>query len=409
MSYSGLSAANYSELIKKIAQKYIDGTHNQQSLIFGAENLNYCNPDYRQYMIDNFGWEFNDSGSLLFFSIKPTQIVDHPLDTSNPSGASYVKNITCYDNNDREIMVNLDVVGTTSNFAYIWTGPNNYVNTTQNNHIKNLSAGIYVVQVEAQGARDCSISQTYTITEPDPVNIITNEIRPVSCTGSEDGLISVTIDGGNENFYRNFIWEVLQEDVSCTTYTVRLRDNDNDGIFDIIDADIDNDGFIDPGKTDVNNDGMIDEANDSNYSLGTVSYQSCDGVFIQNNILRGEISANGIYQVCAIPNTMTANAELDHDLDPNTDNISSVIMTGGTASCSPGTWQEISRLKGTTYADNLLSGIYRLTVVEGPDLTDIESLDIDDLRNDPDVCITDQIFDLPKDLILYDSVSVDDD
>ena len=41
LSYSGLSAANYSELIKKIAQKYIDGTHNQQSLIFGAENLNY--------------------------------------------------------------------------------------------------------------------------------------------------------------------------------------------------------------------------------------------------------------------------------------------------------------------------------------------------------------------------------
>ena len=31
------------------------------------------------------------------------------------------------------------------------------------------------------------------------------------------------------------------------------------------------------------------------------------------------------------------------------------------------------------------------------------------ISNDPDVCITDQIFDLPKDLILYDSVSVDDD
>ena len=65
-------------------------------------------------------------------------------------------------------------------------------------------------------------------------------------------------------------------------------------------------------------------------------------------------------------------------------------------------------MKGTTYADNLLPGLYRLTVVEGPDLTDIESLDIDDLRNDLEVCITDEIFELPKDQILYGSVSVDD-
>ena len=42
----------------------------------------------------------------------------------------------------------------------------------------------------------------------------------------------------------------------------------------------------------------------------------------------------------------------------------------------------------STYADNLSEGLYRLTVVEGPNLADIESLNIDDLRNDPDVCIT---------------------
>jgi hypothetical protein len=342
------------------------------------------------------------------YSIKPTRVVDDISDTNNPSGASYVKNITCYDNNDGEIMVNLEVGGSSSNYIYSWTGPNNYVETTTKNLIKDLSAGIYVVQVEAQGAPECSISQTYTITEPDPVNIITNEIRPVSCTGSEDGLISVTINGGNENFYRNFIWEVLQEDVSCTTYTVRLRDNDNDGIFDIIDADIDNDGSIDPGKTDVNNDGMIDEANDPNYSFGTVSYQSCDGVFIQNNILRGEFSANGIYQVCAIPNTITADAKLDHDLDPNTDNIASVTISGGSASCSAGTWTKIDRLKGSSLASNLIEGIYRLTVIEGPDLNDIESNDLESLRNDPDICVFEEIYELPKDQILYGSVRVDE-
>ena len=49
-----------------------------------------------------------------------------------------------------------------------------------------------------------------------------------------------------------------------------------------------------------------------------------------------------------------------------------------------------------------------MTVIEGPDLADIESLELDDLRNDPDVCITDQIFELPKDQILYGSVRVDE-
>jgi surface protein len=344
-----------------------------------------------------------------FFSILPTQVVENPNDIYNTGGASYVKNIACIGNNDGEIKVELQGSSATTNYIYSWTGPNNYVNTTLNNHIRNLSAGIYVVQVvEAQEARGCSISQTYTITEPDPVNIITNEIRPVSCTGSNDGLISVTIDGGNENFYRNFIWEVLQEDVSCTTYTVRLRDNDNDGIFDIIDADIDNDHSVDPGKTDVNNDGMIDEANDSNYSLGTVSYQSCDGIFIQNNILRGEISANGVYQVCAIPNTITTDAKLDHDLDPNTGNIASVTISGGTASCSAGTWTKIDRLEGSSLASNLIEGIYRLTVIEGPDLNDIESNDLESLRNDPDICVFEEIYELPKDQILYGSVRVDE-
>jgi hypothetical protein len=319
-----------------------------------------------------------------------------------------VKNITCYGNDDGEIRVNLQGGSATTNYIFVWDGPNNYVNTTQLNHIQNLSPGTYNVTVAAQGARDCSISETFIISEPLPLTITTNEIRPVSCTGSEDGLISVTIGGGNQDFYRNFIWEVLQEDVSCTTYTVRLRDNDNDGIFDIIDADIDNDGSIDPGKTDVNNDGTIDEANDPNYSFGTVSYQSCDGVFIQNNILRGEFSANGIYQVCAIPNTITADAKLDHDLDQDTDNIASVTISGGSASCSAGTWTKIDRLKGSSLASNLIEGIYRLTVIEGPDLNDIESNDLESLRNDPDICVFEEIYELPKDQILYGSVRVDE-
>ena len=194
------------------------------------------------------------------------------------------------------------------------------------------------------------------------------------------------------------------------TYTIRLRDTDNDGIYDIADADIDNDGAIDPNKTDSNGDGIIDEASNSNFSYSIVSYQSCDGTFITDNKQElSDFSGNGTYQICAVPNSVSSDANLDHDLDVSTPNISSAVVSGGTASCSSGSWQKIDRLRGTTYADNLSEGLYRLTVVEGvPNLADIESLNIDDLRNDPDVCITDQIFDLPKDQILYGSVRVDD-
>jgi PKD repeat protein len=343
------------------------------------------------------------------FDIKPAIEVQNPLDVGNPSGASFVKNITCYDSNDGEILVNLEGGSSTTVYNYVWNGPNNYVNTTQNNHIKNLSKGTYIVEVEAKGARGCSITQTYTITEPEPINIIENEIRPVTCTGSEDGLISVTINGGNDNFYRNFIWEVLQENQSCTTYTIRLRDNDNDGIFDIIDADKNNDGILDEPGTDDNANGIIDDAdNDTNYSFGIVRYQSCDGLDVKNNIIRGEFSANGIYQICAIPNTVSADATLDHDLDPSTQPIAPVTISGGTSSCSAGTWTKIDRLKGSSLASGLDEGIYRLTVVEGPDLNDIESNDLESLRNNPDMCIEERIFELPKDQILYGSVRVDD-
>ena len=253
------------------------------------------------------------------------------------------------------------------------------------------------------------MTESFTIVQPDPTGITINSISPVSCTGSDDGLISVSINGGNSFYYKNYIWEVLEEDQNCVTYTIKLRDTDNDGIYDIADADIDNDGTIDPNKTDSNGDGIIDEASNSNFSYSIVSYQSCDGTFITDNKQKlSDFSGNGTYQICAVPNSVSSDANLDHDLDVSTPNISSAVVSGGTASCSSGSWQKIDRLRGTTYADNLSEGLYRLTVVEGPNLADIESLNIDDLRNDPDVCITDQIFDLPKDQILYGSVRVDD-
>jgi hypothetical protein len=343
------------------------------------------------------------------YSINPTKVVLDMNDPSNGTDESLVKNISCFGNSDGEIKVNLSNDSSTLSYIYSWSGPNNYANTTQSNHIKNLKPGNYTVSVFPQGNSDCPVTASFTVVQPNPTDISINNISPVSCTGADDGLISVSITGGNSFYYKNYIWEVLEEDENCVTYTIKLRDTDNDGIFDIADADIDNDGVVDPNKSDTNGDGIIDEATGGNFSYSIVSYQSCDGTFITDNKQSlSDFSSNGVYQICAVPNSVSSDANLDHDLDANTPNISSVVISGGTASCSSGSWQKIDRLKGTTYADNLTAGLYRLTVVEGPDLADIESLDIDDLRNDPDVCITDQIFELPKDQILYGSVRVDE-
>ena len=343
------------------------------------------------------------------YSINPPRVVMDINDPNNGVDDSFVKNISCYGNRDGEIMVNLS--GSTSGLSYIyaWSGPNSYTNTTQSNHIKNLQPGNYTVSVFPQGNSECPVTESFTIIQPDPTNITVNTISPVSCTGNDDGLISVSITGGNPFYYKNYIWEVLEEDENCVTYTIKLRDTDNDGIFDIADADLDNDGATDPNKTDVNGDGVVDGANSGTFSYSIVSYQSCDGTFITDNKQSlSDFSANGTYQICAVPNTVATNANLDHDLDSSTPNISSVVVSGGTASCSSGSWQKIDRLKGTTYADNLSAGLYRLTVVEGPDLADIESLDIIDLKNDSDVCITSEIYELSKDQILYGSVRVDE-
>jgi len=349
------------------------------------------------------------------YSINPTKVVLDMNDPANGTDESLVKNISCYGNRDGEIMVNLSNSTTSLSYLYQWSGPSSYALTTTSNHIKDLRPGNYTVSVFPQGNSSCPVTQSFTILQPNPTDIAINTISPVSCTGSDDGLISVSITGGNSSYYKNYIWEVLKEEENCVTYTIRLRDADNDGIFDIADADLDNDGATDPNAIDTNNNGIRDEVeNNNNFSYSIIRYQSCDGTFVTDNKQSlNEFSLNGTYQICAIPNTVSPDSGpdgvgFDHDLDSTTANIPSVVFTGGTSSCSSGTWQEISRLKGTTYADNLLPGLYRLTVVEGPDLTDIESLDIDDLRNDLEVCITDEIFELPKDQILYGSVSVDD-
>ena len=59
---SGMSTLNYDKLIKRIATKYIQGIYSISGVLFGAKDLKYCNEDYRNYLINEYGWTITDSG-----------------------------------------------------------------------------------------------------------------------------------------------------------------------------------------------------------------------------------------------------------------------------------------------------------------------------------------------------------
>ena len=74
-------------------------------------------------------------GIVPDYSINPPRVVMDMSDPNNGVDESLVKNISCYGNRDGEIKVNLSNTTSSLSYIYSWTGPNNYANTTQSNHI----------------------------------------------------------------------------------------------------------------------------------------------------------------------------------------------------------------------------------------------------------------------------------
>jgi len=304
------------------------------------------------------------------FSILSQADAGYRENLSLNTGFSRVKHIACYGERTGEIKVEMD--DSSNTYLYSWTGPYNYTNTTTSPLIKNLFPGTYTVNVSALQASDCSVSETFIVNEPDPLQMITNEIIPVSCDGVDDGVISLRVQGGNTDFYKQLSWFYFEEDSSCFTYEISLKDEDNDSIYDIVDADVDNDGILDAGKSDGNNDGIIDSADadldskiDSSYVLSNLSYQNCDsGQFINLNLVIDDFSSNGSLIVCARPNTVTSNDNLDHDDDPSTDLISAVDVFGGNTSCASGEWVAVSDLDGSSYGSGLKEGLHKVVLQE---------------------------------------------
>ncbi len=355
------------------------------------------------------------SGKITLYptaSVEP-EITVNTISTSPTQ--TEIRNIYCNGENDGEIFV---VVAGSASTTYIaeWTGPNSYSNS--NLHIKNLRAGIYTLTLRDIDNVNCEFTKSYTITEAAPLVINEIQVNPLSCnTTAQDGEIQVQVVGGSAGLRKDLKWYRLNDNESCFSYTLKPvnndgdsipdyadadlnndgvtdtgADTDNDGIKDAADADADGDGATDTGKNDVNADGV-----DDNYPIGNVQYQVCDaGNTFTNLSVKNSDFNNGFLIICAKSNTVTSGANLDHDLDPATPEISSVSITGGTQSCSAGVFDYLPNYDGSTFISGLSTGIYKLIVTE-----------VD--RNGAEYCSEEKVFELVRDEIEYGEVSVDGD
>ncbi len=104
--------------------------------------------------------------------------------------------VTAYGGNDGSATVT--VTGGTAPYTYAWTPA---VSTTDT--ANNLTAGTYTVLVT--DANGCSTTQSITIAQPAiPYQILSVTQNNVSCNGSNDGNIAVTIAGGTPPY--NYAW-----------------------------------------------------------------------------------------------------------------------------------------------------------------------------------------------------------
>ena len=156
---------------------------------------------------------------------------------NNPLAISEsVSNVLCFGQSNGEI--DITVTGGTVNYSYQWSkqGDTNYSATSQD--ITGLSSGTYTVVVT--DVNDCTISKTFTVTQPDDlvINSVVSDNNgfEISCNGEKDASINLTIQGGIAPY--TFSWttnggsglDVDSEDqinLGPGTYNVTVTDANN--------------------------------------------------------------------------------------------------------------------------------------------------------------------------------------
>ena len=150
---------------------------------------------------------------------------------TNPNAV--VTNSTCYGINNGNISTNITggiPFSTNPPYTIIWTGPNSY--TSNQSTISNLIPGLYTLSITDAGG--CPISNNYTITEPLEMILTADVNNNITCFGSNNGAISISVTGGTGTY--SYVWTkngtnfATTEDInnlSPATYIVSVTDANN--------------------------------------------------------------------------------------------------------------------------------------------------------------------------------------
>lgn len=127
--------------------------------------------------------------------------------------------------------INMTPAGGSQPYNYNWTGPNSYVNTTQD--INGLVSGLYQYTIIDNNNCVSGPISVY-INEPDSLVVSATMTQQVSCLGTSNGAAISTVSGGNTGF--TYLWTGPSSfnsssqnisNIAAGTYQVTVTDNKN--------------------------------------------------------------------------------------------------------------------------------------------------------------------------------------
>jgi len=264
------------------------------------------------------------------------------------------------------------VNGGTAPYMYSWD--NGIASTT--NEATDLSAGTYKVAVT--DANGCTITETFTITEPTALSVIPNQAN-VLCHGALTGKASVVVSGGVAPY--SYLWNngatsSSIDDLSVGTYTVTIKDANGCDTSEII-------TIIEPTKleasvtqTNVNCNGGIDGTATVTATGGIAPYTySWNTAAVQTNATVSNLKAgtytatitdaNGCETTASV--TITEPTKLEVTIIQTnvscyggTDGSGAVTVSGGVPPYSY-RWDNGAT---TSSIDNLKAGVYAVTITD---------------------------------------------
>jgi gliding motility-associated-like protein len=245
----------------------------------GTDSVLLCEGTYSVTVTDNLGCQ---AVATVEVSSPPEIIIDNVL---------YTDSLSC--NGDNNGIIAAKASGGTGTLTYTLLPGNIPSLEVDSGRWENLSGGTYAIHIEDAGGCSPNDSQIF-IYEPTALALSSMDTDSVSCTGMDDGSITVSASGGTPQY---IYWII-------------------------------------PG-TEVNNDGLFDSLSAGTYEVRFTDSKSCDTIII-SNIEIGQPTP----------------------LIIDTVEVSEIICNGGTGGLSitvlGGTWPYQSSLNGNPYTQTLV-------------------------------------------------------